>query len=113
MSANYRAVQKENHEVLTGAFTYTVDFIGRLLWVGVTTDAAPTTSEEIIVSLDSSAGTTYDHVLFTANPSTGSDTDTVWGPDYECIVGEGDQINVAFANTDNNKVYVSVYYLPF
>lgn len=109
----YRSVQKENATVATGAFSMSVDFIGQVLWVGVTTDAAPTTSENIIVSLDSSAGSGYDHVLFTSNPSTGSDTDTTWGPEYNLVVGEGDKLSVTFANTDNNDVKVSVYYLPF
>ncbi len=112
-SPTYRSIQAEVKTVDSGAFLMSIDNVGRLLWVGITTDAAPTTSEFIQVALDSASDPLYDHVLFNSDPSIGSDVDTVWGPEYTSILRKQDKITVSFPNTDNNKVSASVYYLPF
>jgi hypothetical protein len=63
--------------------------------------AAPTTSEDLTVDLDCVEGPIYDVRLYTLDPSAGSTTDVVWFPDEEFFAMGGDQIDVAFAGTDD------------
>jgi hypothetical protein len=80
----------------------------KLLKVVCHFDAAPTTSEDFVITLDSAAGAAYDTVLRSVDPSVGSATDIV----YE--IGEnfksGDEIVTTFTNTDGNTYGLSVYY---
>lgn len=63
-------------------------------------DAAPTTSENITVTLDSAQGAAYDTVLRTEDPVG------VTSVSFEDIKGlaNGDKIVVAYANTDTNSI---------
>lgn len=72
----------------------------RLISVTCNVSAAPTTSENFTVTLDAHAGTAYDTLLYSVNPSTLSTTDIVWLPDQDLILEGGDEVDVAFANTD-------------
>lgn len=73
-------------------------------------DSAPTTSENLVVTLDSGAGAAYDTVLYSVDPSASSLTDIVYTPDGECSLVSGDEIKVAFTNTDTVTYGVSIYY---
>jgi hypothetical protein len=66
--------------------------------------AAPTTSENLTVTLNAVAGAAYDTVLCKVNPAAGSLTDIVYLPDVPLLCQAGDVVDVAFANT-NTKTY--------
>lgn len=72
----------------------------RLVSVSCNFNAAPATSEDFTITLDANAGAIYDLLLYTLDPSAGSTTDILWQPDEEIILEGGDQIDIAFANTD-------------
>ena len=63
-------------------------------------DVAPTTSENLTVTIDSWLGIEYDVVLFTIDPSSSSVTDIVFIPDSHLALDEWDQILVEYTNTD-------------
>lgn len=83
----------------------------RLLKVMVHFSAAPTTSENLVVTCDSNAGAAYDTILDSVDPSSSSVADWVFAP-----VGEtgkfvsGDEIKVTFTNTDTETYGLSIYY---
>lgn len=62
---------------------------------------APTTSENFTVTLDAIDGPAFDPLLYSVDPSAGATTDILWYPDEELFVIGGDQIDVAFAGSDN------------
>lgn len=72
----------------------------RLISVTCAFNNAPTTSENFTIEWDMNAGTAYDLLLYTLDPSAGSTTDILWQPDEELILVGGDAIDVTFANTD-------------
>lgn len=74
----------------------------RLICVTCHLDAAPTTSEDFVVTLDALDGAAYDTVLMSVDPSLVSATDVVYIPDGDLIVEAGDQIAIAYTNTDGN-----------
>lgn len=74
----------------------------RLVAVTCHFSAAPATSENFTVTLDANDGVAYDTVLFSVNPSATSATDVVYIPDKELLFESGDEIVVAFANTNLN-----------
>lgn len=80
----------------------------KILSVEIAFSSAPTTSEDLTISVDAAAGATYDVDLRTVDPSVDSATSIVWeGPYY---LAEDDAIDVDYANTDTNTVTVSVVY---
>lgn len=82
----------------------------KLIMVTCHLSAAPTTSENFTVTLNSAAGAAYDTVLYSTDPSLSSATDLVFLPDSELKVKTGDEINVAYTNTDTRTYGVSIYY---
>jgi hypothetical protein len=72
----------------------------RLICVTCHLDAGPTTSEFITVTLDALDGTAYDTVLKSVDLSLVAATDFVYIPDGDTIYEAGDEIVVAYANTD-------------
>lgn len=70
--------------------------------------AAPATSENLTVTLNSVSGAAYDTLLYTIDPSTGSTTDILYQPTYPLIFQGGDSIDVAFANTDTRTYGIEV-----
>lgn len=72
----------------------------RLIAVTCHLDAAPTTSEAFSVTLDALDGAGYDTTLFSVDPSLVSATDIVYTPDEALIFEAGDQVAVAYTNTD-------------
>lgn len=82
----------------------------KLLKVTCHFSAAPTTSENLIIKLDSVAGSAYDTTLYSVNPSLSSATDIVYIPDGELKFKTGDEIVVTFTNTDVGTYGLSIYY---
>lgn len=72
----------------------------RLLSVTCHLSAGPTTSENFVVSVDALDGAAYDTVLKQVDPSLVAATDIVYIPDGDDIYEAGDQITVAYTNTD-------------
>ena len=77
--------------------------------------AAPTTSENITITLNSALGAAYDTVLLDYDPSADSATDIKWtglGSDaHGQLVAEADSCDIAYTNTDGNTYGVTVYYV--
>lgn len=82
----------------------------KLLKMTVHFSAAPTTSQNIQLKLDSVAGVAYDTVLYSLNPSLSAATDVVFLPDGEMKFKTGDELVVTFTNTDTVTYGLSIYY---
>jgi len=79
-----------------------------VLAVEVHFSAAPTTSEDLTLTLDSVSGAAYDTVLRSVDPSASSATDVLWeGPFY---LANGDALDVAYTNTDTRTVGVTYFW---
>lgn len=72
----------------------------RLVSLTLNLSAAPTTSENLTVTLDANAGAIYDTLLYSLDLSAGATADLVWQPDPEILLEGGDVIRVVWANTD-------------
>ena len=74
--------------------------------------AAPTTSEDLTVTLDSAKGSDYDATIYTVDPvSEGvSSAMQIVFDDDEGDFAYGDAIAIAYDNTDDADIGVSVYY---
>lgn len=72
----------------------------KLISVSCKFSAAPTTSENFVVTLDANPGAAYDVVLYSVNPSVGATTSLIWFPDEPLLLEGGDSIDVTFTNTD-------------
>jgi len=72
----------------------------RLTSVSLHFSSAPTTSENVVISLDSIDGAAYDTVLYSVDPSASSATDIVYIPSGDLQFKAGDEILVAYSNTD-------------
>ncbi len=76
-----------------------------VLSVEVKFSTAPTTSEDLTLTLNSIAGATYDTVLRSVDPSVASATSVAWeGPFY--LYNE-DSLDVAYTNTDTRTIGVT------
>ena len=87
----------------TGAITLATAIIARPFKLNNVTlhlSAAPTTSETLTISLDAFDGPAYDTVLYSVNPATERLTDLLFQPDQPLLFKAGDQIAIAFTNTD-------------
>ena len=83
-------------------------YIYRLVSVTCLLDAAPTTSENFVVTLDTNAGAAYDVQLYSVDPSVDSTTDIVWFPDERLLLEGGDSIDVTYTNTDTATYGVQI-----
>ena len=68
--------------------------------VTVKFSAAPTTSENLTITLDSALGAAYDVLLYSVDPSATSATSIVWQPDAPLYLAPGDVVTLAYTNTD-------------
>ena len=93
---------------ITRDLTVPFDSVYRLISVAVNFDVAPTTSENLTITLDDAAGNDYDLLLYTLDVSAGATTDILWQPDEELMLVGNDAIDVAFVNTDT-RTYGLVY----
>lgn len=73
----------------------------RLVSVELRLATAPSTSELLTVTRESGAGDRFDVQWFAVDPSLESATQVVWIPDGELVLWPGDELGVAFANTDD------------
>ena len=80
----------------------------RLVSVSCNFNVAPTTSEDFTITLDANAGSAYDVLLYTLDPSAASTTDIFWQPDALLLLEGGDEIDVVFANSDNRTYGVQI-----
>lgn len=84
------------------ALTHTVvgSHYQQLVSVTLHFDVAPTTAENLTITLDSGEGPEYDTLLYTVDPSVTAMTDLLWQPDEPLLLRVGDAVDVAYANTD-------------
>lgn len=80
----------------------------KLISVAITFDVAPTTSENLTITLDDADGAAYDVTLQTIDPSAHSATEILYYPDGDVILESGDAIVVAYANADARTWTVTV-----
>ena len=80
----------------------------QLVSVSIHFDAAPTTSEDLTITLDANAGAAYDLLLYTLDPSASSVTDILWQPDQDLVLEAGDAVDVAYTNSDGNTYGVQI-----
>jgi len=84
----------------------------RFLGVSCKFSAAPATSESLVVTLDSRFGSDYDVILYTVDPSVGAVTSIVKSFDNDDIFtyDSGDEITVAYTNTDTRTYGLQLKY---
>ena len=69
--------------------------------------SAPTTSEDLVVSLDSEAGSEYDAVIYRLDPSADATTDVLLtGIGLPVMVG--DVLRVSYANSDHITLGIQI-----
>lgn len=78
--------------------------------VAIKLSAEASTSENVVVTLDSGAGAAYDTVLVQFDPSTLGGTSFVWVPDYPLSIAENDAIIVTYTNTDTLTYGLTIRY---
>lgn len=107
--SGFDAVRKDD---FTGAASIdtssTIDKPTQLVSVSCKFSAAPTTSEDFTITANLAAGSTYDVLLYSVDPSASSLTDLVWLPDAPMWFYRGDAIDVAYTNTDTKTYSVQV-----
>ena len=72
----------------------------RLLWVGLHTSDAATTTEDFTVTYDSAEGSAYDVLMQERDLASESTTDLSWVPEDPVYLMPGDAVAVAFPNTE-------------
>lgn len=80
----------------------------KIVWVGVHFNAAPTTSENLVIRHDANAGAAYDVTLLTIDPADAGATDIAWEPDDPLFLSPGDALGVTFTNTDTKTWALSI-----
>lgn len=82
----------------------------RLLFIHLHFGAANTTSEDFTATMDANEGTAYDEVIYTRDLSVGSVVDlwAVFGKGYE--FEKGDELDIAYTNTDTGTYGLVVGY---
>ena len=95
---------------ITASTTLSAAF--KLISVTCHFSAAPTTSEDFVITLNANDGAAYDTVLFSVDPSAASSTDVVYIPDGELLFESGDEIDVTFTNTDTRTYGVRIVTQP-
>jgi hypothetical protein len=91
-------------ETASGAIAFTTSALTKPAHFNLLTlhlDAAPTTSENLTVTLDSRLGADYDTLLYSIDLSASSVTDLVLDEsDFNALLGIGDALAIAYTNTD-------------
>jgi hypothetical protein len=90
------------------AATHTATGWEEVLSVTLHFSSAPTTSENLTITLDANDGAAYDTLLYSIDPSASSVTDLVWFPDGTLVMENGDAIDVAYTNTDTRTYGVQI-----
>jgi hypothetical protein len=100
MSASVFKMPFSGTGAITRSMTVPADHSYRLISVSCNFNLAPTTSENLTITLDDANGNPYDLLLYTLDVSAGATTDILWQPDEELMLVGGDAIDVAFVNSD-------------
>ncbi len=79
----------------------------KLKTITVKVGAAPTTSENLVLTLQSAAGTEYNVVIYTIDLSAASTT-SVLSTDINLPLAKGDTFTLTYTNTDGNTIGVQV-----
>ena len=108
MSASVYKVPFAGVGPITRTMTVPADHAYRLISVSCVFDIAPTTAENLTITLDDANGNDYDLLLYTLDVSAGATTDILWQPDEELMLVGGDAIDVAYTGTDGRN-YGLVY----
>lgn len=69
--------------------------------------AAPTTSENFTVTLDSANGGNFDTVLYKIDLSAAATTDVFWTETFPLL--PGDALRTSFANTDGRTIGITFF----
>ena len=80
----------------------------KLISVSNKFSVAPAANEDFTVTLNAGAGAAYDVLLYSVDPSVASLTSIVWQPDSVLWLAPGDQIDVAYTNTDTRTYGVEM-----
>jgi hypothetical protein len=102
MSASVFKIESTGAGLIADSYTVTEPGAYRILSVAINFLAAPTTSENLTITLDDKLGEQYDVLLYTLDPSAAATTDILWQPSEELMVVTGDEVRVNFANSDAN-----------
>ena len=86
----------------------TVTNFERLTSITLHFSSAPTTSQDFTITIDMNAGAAYDYQLASFNPAVLSLTDYVFMPDGDLYLQNGDQIVLAYTNTDGRTYGVQI-----
>ena len=81
---------------------------GLFLRAIVNFSAAPTTSENLMITHKSSNGDGYDDEVYSVDPSTGRLTQVRWVPDVAVPLAPGDKILVEYANSNARNIHVTL-----
>lgn len=84
----------------------------KLVMATVHFDTAPAADEDVTLTLNARDGSEYDTVLARATPADESATDVVMTPDEDWIFEAGDELDLAFANTDNRTYGARIVVAP-
>ena len=74
---------------------------------------APTTSEELVISYVNDKGGEYTTELYSEDPSAESTTDLVLEWNNGFVLDPGDTIKIAYPNTDERTIGITVKYRHF
>ena len=108
MSASVFKVPFSGNGPITRSMTVPADHAYRLISVSCVFDIAPTTSENLTITVDDANGNNFDVLLYTLDVSAGATTDILWQPDEELMLVGGDAIDVAYAGSDA-RTYGLIY----
>jgi hypothetical protein len=100
MSASVFKMEASGNGAIASSMTVPGGDVYRLISVSANFNLAPTTSENLTITLDDAQGNAYDVLLYTLDVSAGATTDILWQPDQELMLVGGDAIDVVFANSD-------------
>ena len=107
MASVYKVNEQGNARMAVSA-TVPVGRHYQLVSVSCNYNAAPTSAEDFTIDLDANAGAVYDLRLYTLDPGTTSTSDILWQPDADLLLEGGDQIDVAYDNTDARQWAVQI-----
>ena len=93
---------------LAVTFVVPVGSAYRLVSVSVHLNAAATTSEDLTITQDIVDSALCDTVIYSLDLSAGSTVDLLWQPDAELYLQGGDELDVAWLNTDGRTWGVTI-----
>jgi hypothetical protein len=108
MSASVYKVEFEGAGPITRSYNVPADHAVRLISVACAFNLAPTTAENLTITLDDANGNNFDLLLYTLDVSAGATTAILWQPDEELMLIPGDAVDVAYTGTDGRN-YGLVY----